>query len=104
MPALRCTAMKCVYNDDMLCSKGDIQVRGDHATQVDETCCASFREKSGESNKMSCGCGTDTIKVGCTACECTFNENEVCHAGSIDINGSNACSCDETCCGTFRCK
>lgn len=104
MPALRCTAVKCVYNKEQLCSKGDIQVQGNHATKVDETCCSSFQERSGESNRSDGSCGCDTIKVGCTACDCTFNENKECHAGSIDINGSKACTSDETCCGTFRCK
>ena len=28
MPALRCSAMTCVYNDGELCSKGDIKVGG----------------------------------------------------------------------------
>ena len=31
MPALQCSAVKCMYNKDNLCSKGDIQVKGDHA-------------------------------------------------------------------------
>ncbi|MBS6194708.1 MAG: DUF1540 domain-containing protein [Clostridiales bacterium] len=104
MPALRCTAVKCVYNKEQLCSKGDIQVSGDHAKSVDETCCSSFMERSGDSNVNSSKCGCDTIQVGCSACNCTFNEDKCCEAGAIDINGSQACSCEETCCGTFRSK
>ena len=46
MPALRCTAVRCVYNKEQLCSKGDIQVQGDHAKSMDETACGSFRERS----------------------------------------------------------
>lgn len=104
MPALRCTAVKCVYNKEQLCSKGDIQVRGDHAKTVDETCCESFKERTGENNSIASGCGCDTIKVDCTACECAFNENKKCKAGAININGSQACDCRETCCGTFKCE
>lgn len=104
MPALRCSAVKCMYNKEQLCSRGDIQVSGDHAKTVDETCCSSFRERSGESNANEGGCGCDTIRVGCSACDCTFNEDRYCEAEAIDIKGSRACDCDETCCGTFRCK
>ena len=50
MPALRCTAVKCVYNKEELCSKGDIKVSGDHAKSVDETCCSSFKERTGNTN------------------------------------------------------
>lgn len=104
MPALRCTAVKCVYNKEQLCSRGDIEVSGDHAKSVDETCCSSFEERSGEMNAAESGCGCDTIKVGCSACSCVFNENKYCEAGAIDINGSKACTSGETCCGTFRCE
>ena len=79
MPALRCTAVKCVYNKEELCSKGDIKVSGDHAKTVDETCCSSFKERTGTSNAVD-GCGCDNIKVGCTACNCKFNEEKYCEA------------------------
>lgn len=104
MPALKCTAIKCVYNKEQLCSRGDIQVRGDHAATMDETACGSFRERSGADYSNDTGCGCSTIEVGCTACTCKYNEDKVCRAASIDINGSHACSCDETCCGTFERK
>ena len=42
MPALQCSAVKCMYNKDNLCSKGDIQVKGDHAATENETWCSSF--------------------------------------------------------------
>ena len=61
MPALRCTAVKCVYNKEELCSKGDIKVSGDHAKSVDETCCSSFKERTGNTNAAE-GCGCDTIQ------------------------------------------
>ena len=47
MPALKCTAVKCVYNKEQLCSKGDIQVTGGNASVVNETACASFKEQNG---------------------------------------------------------
>lgn len=100
MPALKCTATKCVYNKEQLCSKGDIQVTGGNASSVDETACASFQERTGCCN--STGCGRDEIKVSCSAVSCMYNENQDCHAGAIDINGSKACCSGETCCTTFR--
>lgn len=102
MPALRCTAVRCVYNKEELCSKGDIKVDGEQAMTSDETCCSSFQERTGTSNSTGCGC--DTICVKCSAHDCTFNKSEECHAGSIDIQGAKAETQDETCCGTFRCK
>lgn len=102
MPSLRCTAVKCVYNKDQLCSKGDIQVGGAHACKSGETACESFRERTGATN--STGTGSETIKVGCSACSCNYNQNKVCHAGAVDIHGAEACTSHETCCGTFKPK
>ncbi len=104
MPALRCSAGKCVYNKNQLCSKGDIQIQGNGASTVDETCCSSFVERTGAQNAADCGCGCDTIRVQCSAKDCTYNENKNCQAGAVDITGAKACTCDETCCGTFKCK
>ena len=100
MPALKCTAVKCIYNKEQLCSKGDIQVTGGNASVVDETACGSFKENHGTKNSTCCG--LDEIKVSCLAETCMYNKNMDCHAGAIDINGSKACTSSETCCGTFR--
>ncbi len=104
MPALKCTAVKCIYNKEQLCSKGDIQVTGGHASVEDETACESFREHKGMTNKSDagCGCGQDEIKVACSAVTCMYNKNKDCHAGAIDIHGSKACTSSETCCATFK--
>mgnify|MGYP002563026602 CR=1 FL=1 len=69
MPALQCSAVKCMYNKDNLCSKGDIQVKGDHAATENETWCSSFVEKTGMSNAYTCGGGCSSIQVGCAAHE-----------------------------------
>ena len=104
MPALRCSATKCVYNKEQLCSRDGIQVDGANARTVDETCCSSFQERTGETNAMESGSGKTNVQVGCKACECSFNNNQSCGAGSISIGGANACHCQETCCGTFQCR
>lgn len=102
MPLLSCTARTCIYNSDEYCSKGDIQVSGEDAKQPDETCCASFRERTEDSSSNAEGCGCKTIDVTCEACKCTFNDDERCAADKITINGASACHCKETRCGSFR--
>ena len=37
--------MTCVYNQNELCSKGDIRVGGSGAKSSMETCCESFKER-----------------------------------------------------------
>jgi hypothetical protein len=104
MPLLSCTAKSCIYNSDEYCSKGDILVSGEDAKQPDETCCSSFRERTGESVSNSEGCGCKTISVDCEACQCVFNDDERCSADKITINGASACHCDDTRCGSFENK
>ena len=45
MTILKCSATTCAYNEDMLCSRGEINVMGDSAKSSEETSCGSFREK-----------------------------------------------------------
>ncbi|MGN0322215.1 MAG: DUF1540 domain-containing protein [Oliverpabstia sp.] len=104
MTELRCTAVKCVYNKEQLCSRGDIQVQGDHAKTMDQTACGSFVERTGEDYSNDCSCGCDTIHIGCTAETCKYNEDKKCYADSVDIEGSHATEVQETNCGTFRCR
>lgn len=104
MPALRCSAERCMYNKGQLCAKSDIQIQGDHASSADGTCCSSFQERTGAQNAADCGPGHDTVDVACSACECEYNHKSHCHAGAVDISGSHACTCGETCCGSFQCK
>ena len=44
MTILKCSATKCLYNENELCSRGDIEITGDNAHRADETNCGSFRE------------------------------------------------------------
>ena len=104
MPVLNCSAMGCAYNVDHLCNKGTIQVDGSVAQKTDETCCASFRERSGGSASNNGGCGCSAIDIQCEAQGCSYNSQCRCHADSVSISGKNACSCDDTRCSTFRCK
>ena len=75
MPVLSCSAKTCVYNKEELCCKGDIMVEGSGARTADQTCCASFKERSGDSMSNSAGSAKAQIKVDCQACDCTFNKD-----------------------------
>ena len=94
MTILKCSATTCAYNEDMLCSRGEINVMGDSAKSSEETSCGSFREKSqGAMNSAKNGCGCETIQIDCKAHNCTYNENCKCTAAAIDVAGSGARAC-----------
>lgn len=102
MPSLVCSAQKCTYNDNMYCSKGEIEVGGDEADTSEETCCASFKERTGNSTANSVGSASEHIDVACEACDCKYNNEKVCHADKIGIVGASASRCEHTECGTFE--
>lgn len=101
MPLLVCSAQRCVYNDGMYCSKGDILVGGEEAVRPQETCCASFHERTKENGKNSMGTPSQHVNVDCEACGCRYNESQKCCADKIGIVGAGACECEQTECGTF---
>jgi len=101
MPLLVCSAQSCVYNDGMYCSKGDILVGGEDADAPQDTSCASFHERSGESAKNSMGTPTQSIYVDCEANECKYNKELKCDADKIEIVGAAASQSEQTECGTF---
>ena len=102
MTRLRCSARNCMYNDDQLCSRSDIEIGGQDASRPNETRCESFKERSG-SMTNSVGQASEDTDVKCHATNCDFNENCKCHAEEIGIAGSNACTCGETECASFDC-
>ena len=104
MAMLACSAQKCVYNDGMYCSKGDIKVGGENATRVQETCCTDFTERTTQGAKSSMGSASQKINVACEACHCVYNDEHKCTAGQIGIVGAGACTCEQTECGTFKCN
>lgn len=85
----------------MYCSKGDIKVGGEEANTSEETCCASFKERTSESAKSSMGTPSLKIDVACEACECSYNKDYICDAEKIDIAGVTAHDCEQTECNTF---
>ncbi len=104
MTKLNCAATNCIYNDDRLCCKGDIQVEGKDAMTSNGTCCASFRDSKNVSGKNSAMEPKGEIQIDCKACHCMYNDDCKCTAGQIGVGGSMACDCQETECMTFCCK
>lgn len=106
MTILKCSATTCMFNENELCSRGEIEVMGDQARRSDETCCGSFRDRNSGSaqNSTQEHCGCQKINIDCKAQECTYNEHCKCTAAAIDIDGRGACNCQDTKCGTFACK
>lgn len=102
MAELRCSVKNCTYNEDAYCCKGDIMVGGKCACTPDETCCGSFRERSGDSYSNTGERPCKTISIDCEAENCVYNSNYKCVADHVDIKGCGACDCRETACATFK--
>lgn len=104
MTVLTCSATTCIYNENKLCSRGEIEVLGSDARRPGETACGSFREKGSAKNSSAEHCGCEKIQIDCKAKECAYNEHCKCTAAAIDISGHNACSTEDTNCVTFSYK
>lgn len=103
MIQLSCSVKNCVYNDSNMCCKENIQVAGSTARKSNETCCESFVERGeGRYTNQTMSPERDT-NVLCHACHCKYNDNDKCHAKSIQIAGTAACCPGETECSTFTC-
>lgn len=106
MSYLRCNASNCSYNQNDLCVREGIRVDGASADCKHDTCCNSFSQRSG-SYTNSVGGGTTArpeTDIDCDVRKCSYNKDCKCHASSVDISGSGACTCRETQCSTFDCK
>ncbi len=103
MPMLVCSAISCVYNKGEYCSREDIQVGGKTAVTAGDTCCESFKARTGMDATNTMGSASAKTQIGCEACKCQYNDNCCCTAAQVDIAGASACTCDQTECGTFLC-
>lgn len=101
MPALVCSAQNCIYNNAMYCSRGDIKIGGETATESRETLCESFQERKRDNARSSMGTPSMETDIKCEACHCRYNQECVCHADHVDISGVAARRCGETECVTF---
>lgn len=103
MTKLRCDACSCGYNNNYYCCIDGIQVGGKQATEDEHTCCESFIESKG-SMTNSIQTPNPSMEIGCKAANCVYNSACKCEADEVCICGDNACDCEETKCGTFKCK
>ena len=107
MTILKCSAVKCMYNENELCSRGNIEIAGESARHADETNCRSFRDRNSSDSVMNSEahhCGCEKISIDCKAQECTYNDCCKCTASAIKVSGCHARECNETKCDTFSCK
>lgn len=103
MAELKCAVENCTYNEQHLCSKGDIMVGGREACSCDDTCCESFLQgrEGTEVFKSSMKHPGKTISIDCEVVKCIYNANYKCHAEHVDITGAGANVSRETACATF---
>ena len=103
MADLKCGATDCMYNEDRLCSKGDICVGGKSAKCSDETCCESYSpRKDRDSYKNSTHHATHNISIDCEAAQCAYNKDLRCKADHVDIMGCADQKGCNTACKTFK--
>ena len=48
-----------------------------------------------------CCCISISSRFFCNVKSCCHNEDNCCCLSSIEVNGSNACNCEDTCCGSY---
>ena len=101
-----CTVTECKHNDDHCCCKSEILVNTDSKNDCSCgcTCCASFDQKTSASFKNSTQTPNPALKIGCNAVQCIHNENHLCQAESVAINGMNTQSGNNTECATFQAR
>lgn len=105
MTKLECHVSNCASNCDDCCCRPDIQVDGARANSSEQTCCSSFQDKDRAfTNAIRHDVPNSALDVGCSACNCAFNEEGRCHADSVCVQGCGAEISGQTECSTFRCK
>lgn len=101
MSSLECSVVKCKYNEDHGCVRESIRVGGEGADSSSQTCCDSFEERRADSYTNSFREPSMCVDIKCEAKKCVHNNNCSCMADRIYVEGSNACKCGQTECGTF---
>lgn len=105
MPILDCSVKNCIHNTDSKCQLEQIKVEGSQANDPTSTACGSFELRRSDASYSNCAHTADpTSDIKCEATHCKFNDNMKCHADHISIGFTNACTCGETACESFRQK
>ena len=106
MTHLNCSVSSCLNNENYLCSRSNIKVDGQYATNKESTSCNSFAIlDSSFSNSAYSPTGSPETEIKCDVKNCEYNEDgSICTAGSITVDGDGADSPRETRCSTFKGK
>ncbi len=114
---LICTATNCVNNTAGLCSANTINVLGSNAHSSEATQCETFAEK-GLKNSLANVINMNVVgefkqvfnnksiemspSIRCNAVNCIHNEDLLCAADNIVVNGMGAITSARTECETFK--
>ena len=103
MNKINCNIENCSHNSTGICYANRINVGGKGATDAYETCCGSFLDKRHYSTLTNntyaegpCDC------IVCTAEHCVYNDNKLCNADSIQVDGNNVNLYTDAKCFTFK--
>ena len=105
MNKINCSADNCAHNNQGICYANRIDVGGKGTTNERGTCCGSFLDKKHYStltNNTNANGPCDCIV--CSAEKCTYNNNKLCTADTIQVSGHDAQIYTETICSTFETK
>lgn len=95
---INCIANKCVFNENNICIKKQIEVEGLYARYRKGTFCISFTKEQKENIEPK------TSRVICNANNCKYNKNGFCFCEELNIFGDNANYRSETECHSFEVK
>lgn len=114
---LSCTATNCVNNMSGICSASTINVSGSNAHSSEGTQCDTFAEK-GLRNSLANVLNMNVVgeikqvfnsesiemspNIRCNARNCEHNEDNLCAADNIMVNGLGALTSGRTQCETFE--
>ena len=109
MSEIKCSALKCGYNENNTCHKKNIKVEGLFSRSKLGTFCQSFRNPIDETlfkEEMADEMSLDEhkVKIGCTANYCIYNKDNYCKASKITVGQKNAKYRSETQCDSFELK
>lgn len=104
MEKIVCDITNCAHNKTGICFSNRVDIIGQNATDIHETLCGSFSNKS-DYNSLSNSITSNTHcdYLTCTAKTCTHNSDNLCMLESINVSGSsNAQISPETVCSSFN--
>ncbi len=103
MYKISCSVGNCSHNNDGVCYANRINVGGQGVDKACGTCCGSFLDEKHYStltNNTNADGPCDAIV--CTAEKCVYNDNKLCTAETIQVNGDNVQLYTESECSTFK--